>query len=176
LAGRERAARRSPHGTPGGGAACGESENGAFRLRSMAHDRSKPTPPRRQPVQAGADRSQPRDRATVARQRHSPIFWTCAPSGGPKTHRCHAAVIKQQYSKFRVSRSIRMLQNYHCAAQFCSFDGLSSAPWMRVLHICINRLLRQVGTASQRAEKASGRRDLWQSQNWGWRSTECSTN
>src|ERR1700730_4806685 len=105
---------------------------------------------------------------------HTARSFGCArPLDSAETHNCHAVVMEQQYSSS--SGLLRMLQNCHYATQFCSLDWLSdrSRNWCctSVLIDCYGRWERQV----RRQREASERCALRQGQNWGWRSTECST-
>jgi hypothetical protein len=97
-----------------------------------------------------------RPKFSVAATRLCPVGHTaqpfgCAhPSGGPETYRCHAAVMEQQYSCsagcLGCCITVTARRNSAHSTGFRPLQGF-------VLHICINRLLRQVGTTSQTAER-----------------------
>jgi hypothetical protein len=78
-------------------------------------------------------------------------FGRAHPSGGPKTYKCHATVMGQQYSnsadRSGCCRTVTARRNSAHSIGFRPLRGF-------VLHICINRLLRQVGTASETAERS----------------------
>ena len=94
------------------------------------------------------------DRATVPRGTHSPIFWMRAPVRQRRntqlSRRRHGATIFQfqwvgsNVAKLSLRDAILLI-------------GLAFGPLREfVLYICINRLLRQVGTASETAERSFG--------------------
>jgi hypothetical protein len=94
------------------------------------------------------------DRATVPGGTHSPIFWMRPPARQRRntqlSRRRHGATIFQFQ---RVASNVAELS----LRDAILLVGLAFGPLQElVLHICINRLLRQVGTASETAERSFG--------------------